>query len=525
VDLSSTYIQKSHSDFHRASQYDFGNYSNLLRACNIDVSRRNNPITAVEFFNRLYRAKEEEWFGIECGEIWTKSTTGEKVFEKKKDNTVYIPKLRIEGGRYQIEKLHFVCECPGPYDEEVLAEYWYDLKLPSTKKPNGFWTEKQVQANMKLLKEQGINLKPGFILKTYPDLYDALCSLYGSYWDALKEFIDDPKEVYKLLKVDRRLFGIYVERCVWEIIRTNSNCFDFQITKGNGRLDLWSKKKAQVIDIKTSVHAKLDKEIKKYVPKFGGGNVIAACLYGPEDFDKVINGVRQMSIFLWIQENSEDFNNVQSILEELRTFKGENDYKTGDSQKTAEYFFNLTKRIFALALEGGTHQQIAEKVYLSRRQVGRILQKKSLIPYIDEKLFSEYQKKQKTKMEIKEKRNISIVKLSDEGYSFEFIANKFGMSSSGVQDVVKVMKTKETTSPELQTDRSVRVYTIEGKYVKTLPSAAACSRELGVSKSTISRLLQGIPAMHNFQYVLFYNETFTEERLQQKLKNVRAHKK
>lgn len=523
VDLSPRSIQKTHHDFYRASQYVFSNYGNLLKTCNIKLENTTAPITAIDYYNFLNQARENGWFGKKDGQIWVQQTTGGIIWGHLNSiDNVYIPYLRLEGARHHVETLNYICDFPGPYDEKILAKHWYEHNLPLIKKHNGFWTEKQAEAIMEILIERNINLEPGFIHKNYPDVYNAFGKLFGSYWEALENFKIDTKKLYEVLKVDHMLFGVYVEHCVWEIIRKNSSCFEFQTYKGSGRLDLWNKKKKKVIDIKTSVYVKIDKEIKKYIPDFGRGNVIAAFLYGPEDYDKVIKGVRKISIFQWINENSEDFDNVQLVLKQLRKFRDENDYKSGDPLKTAAHFFNLTKRVFELALKEKSSKQIADMVYLSRRQVERILEKKTLVPYIDEKLYYRYQKKKNRKMENLEKRDLRILELFNKGYELQDIANDVGMSRSGIQSRVKVLNTEKEPIP--QKDRSVRVYTAEGKYIGTYPSGAYCSRSFGVSKSTISRLLRGIPTMHDFKYLFLYNETFTKERLQQKLQNVKFHR-
>ncbi len=522
IDLSSISIQKSHPTFHRAAVHKFGTYSKLLKACNIEAGNRQKkqPINAIEFYNRLYQAHKNGEFRIKDGQIWVKKTTGEEVPGTIKKNTVYVPNLRIEGGRYHEAKLKFVCEFSGPYNEKNFAEYWYKGKLPLTKKQNGFWTKKQAEAIIEILIEHGVNFEPQSIYDTYPDLYGGLADLFGSYWEALQNLKINPKEVYQLFKVDRRLFGIYVERCVWEIIRKSSSCFDFQTSRESLRLDLWHKEEKKVIDIKTSIHTSIDKEISKYVPKYGAENVITVFLYGPEDFNQVIEGVRKISIFQWIQENSKDFDDFQSVIEQLKKFKDENEYETGDPKKTAAYFFDMTNNVIELALDGKSHQKIADMVYISRRQVGRILDGQTLAPYINSKLFSQYQKEKKKLKDEKEKRNLLILEFHNKGFALKDIANEVKMSPTGVKDVLQVMMTKEQ---EPKGDRSIRVYEINGqgeineRNFKIYPSAPSCARALGVSKHTIGRVLRGIPAMSNLPYVILYNETFTEERLQQRI--------
>lgn len=412
-----------------------------------DKCRISTKVNCIDYLNKLKKAYDEGMFVIEGDSIRVKVKSSYVEMPPNRKNQIYLPHLNKS--RISKEVLLFISKLEnGLVTEEVLANYWYENNLPSVKM-NGYWTLDQCKACIHLIKVKGESLSTLNIRKKYNDLYTAI-KHQMSYYNFLLYCGEDPIDYYYDFDttIDRRLLGIYAEHSIRKMIKDHSDYFDFQLKDGNNRLDIVNKVNKSVTEFKLSINFRLNKEKNKYRDY----NLYIIFLMGEEGFiDVTPEGFKIMSIFQWIQYNEEYLINKDILIKKLRAFKTLLLNPITVSKETNNYYTKLCAMVFDLSKKGESQEAISEKLDLSRRQIGRILNKQTLKPYVDNDLSKEYKEMKKKEREIRDERNKIIIELYNNGIKIREIQEQLSkryksISINSIEQIIYKSKLKRNTN-------------------------------------------------------------------------------
>ncbi len=442
-----------------------------------DKCRITQKVNCIDYLNKLKKAYDEGMFVIDGDSIRVKGKSSYVEMPPNRNNQIYLPLLNKS--RISKEILLFISKLE--YDvvtEEALANYWYENKLPSVKM-NGYWTLEQCKECIHLIKSKGESLSTLNIRKKYNDLYTAIRK-HLPYYDFLLCCGEDPIHYYYDFKKtkDRRLLGIYVEQSIRKMIEDHSNYFDFQQKDRNNRLDIVNKTDKYVTEFKLSINTKLSKEKNKYKDY----NLYIIFLMGEEEFIEVTpEGYKLMSIFQWIHYNEEYLINKELLVEKLREFKIKLQDPITVFKEMHNYYTKLCEKVFSLSKSGESQQEISEKVDLSRRQIGRILNNQTLKSYVDNDLSIDYKEMKKKERERKVERNKVIIELHSNGIKVkeiqERLSKRFGsISINRIEQIIYKSKIKKGT-----TKGEIVATDFDGNILGIFSSSVEAARELNLS--------------------------------------------
>lgn len=468
-----------------------------------DNCTHSQEVNFIKYLNKLKKAYLEGIFEIKDDTVSVKTETGYVEMPPNSKNQVYLP--LFNKSRISKEILLFIPELENSLvTEVVLAIYWYENKLPNVKL-NGFWTKSQCKACLLLVKSKGESLSPLNLRRKYNNLYTAITK-HMSYYNFLLYCGEDPIECYfgKLeTNGDRRLLGIFVEHKIRNLIRDHSDYFEFQKKDQNNRLDILNKIDKSVTEFKLSIHMRLNKEKRKYT-KY---NLSIVFLLGEEEFLKITKeGFEVMSIFRWINLNEKYIKNKNLLVKKIRELKNLLLDPLVSTKEIRNYYTDLCKKTFELSKKGLSQDSIAEELDLSRRQIGRILNGETLIPYIDTDLSLEYKNMKMEDEDLRSERNKRIIELSNSGMKAvdiqKHISNIYGLiSKNRIEQIIHKSKSKSNIG-EGNKRREIVATDMEGNVLGVFSTSTEAARELNLLsyRNICSALRNEIPHYNKIKF-------------------------
>ena len=203
---------------------------------------------------------------------------------------------------------------------------------------------------------------------------------------------------------------------------------------------------------------------------------------GEEGFTDVTpEGFKIMSIFHWIHHNEEYIINKDLLIKKMRDFKTIFLDPLTVSKEINNYYTDLCHRVFALRKSGKSQKAISVELGLSKRQIGRILNKQTLKQYIHNELSLDYKKMKKEEKEIKDERNKEIIELNNNGIKVgeiqEQLSEIYGpISIIRIEQIIYKSKFKKGTNKGkiIATD-------LDGNTLGVFSSSVEAAKELNLS--------------------------------------------
>lgn len=448
--------------------------NNKPDAC--DQCRQTEKVNFVDYLNKLKKAYDEGIFVIEGDSISVKVKSSYVEMTPNRNKQIYLSPFNKS--RVSKEILLFISKLENVVvTEEVLADHWYENKLPNVKM-NGYWTLDQCKACIRLIKDKGESLSTLNLRKKYNNLYTAITH-HMSYYNFLLYCGEDPIDYYYDFETteDRRLLGIYVEHSIRKMIKDHSNYFDFQQKDEKNRLDIVNKIDRSVTEFKLSINTKLDKEKNKYK----NYNLYIIFLMGEEGFIELTSeGFKIMSIFQWIDLNEKYLINKDLLIKKMREFKTIIFNPITVSKEMHNYYTQLCTKVFDLSKSGESKEAISEQLGLSRRQIGRILNNQTLKAYVDNDLSINYIEMKKKESEMKEERNKEIIDLYNSDIKVreiqEQLSERYGsLSINRIEQIIYKNKIKKGTNKG-----KIVATDLEGNVLGIFSTSVEAARELNL---------------------------------------------
>ncbi len=343
----------------------------------------------LERINRFYREYIQNALIIQKGECFyyldPKTTKYEQLRIYKSGQT----KLKDSTGlALYTSHIRFMLNNPGPYSLEQLVLLMFNKEFNKYFGwVEGFWNERTRVMYFNLLLQNEVSLHEHFIKDNHTRFYKSIQNSYQvkqKYRSFLIDMGQDPDEINARDSINFFLQqGLNIEVAIVNILKEIGAPFEYFKNFNCGNPDIFRKETNEVTDIKRSIKTKIDKEILKYSKEFEFVTVIY--LLGSRQTDKIIQGVRKVSVFRWIRE--QDFfkslgDNLQGmVLNSLETLAETISTRNAIADRK-DYHKKLVEQIISFEKKGLNNPEIAKEIgTISYKYVNMILLGKALKEY------------------------------------------------------------------------------------------------------------------------------------------------
>ncbi|MFF2876154.1 helix-turn-helix domain-containing protein [Gottfriedia sp. NPDC057991] len=486
----------------------------------------------IKRLNILRKSYEKGFFIRENNQIKVQTAKGNYVLPTiNKNGMIMIRKLKEW---FSEEIIKFVITYPNEnYSTKFIAKCWFNGTF-SHKKIDSFWNWEQAKECLEfIVKNNEFDLKE--FREKFGDLNYAISKFVNEETGGkhtLLTFSRNCNIGYYVIKKafeiayksaqDRRIKGTLLEQLIKDIILKYSKkgAFISTFTYKNCEFDMGVVKEDIIIDFKLDIDTKIIKEVEKYTPLVGSDKVVCVYFFGPV-IELYEFGIKKISIFKWLEENKNLFINFDSVTSEIKSII--NKLKDVQVDSFESYFYaSRNEQIFALSQKKGySQEQIAKKLNISRRQVGRILNGKSGSRFSNNSKIEKYHSDNEQRdLEI-QKRDDLIMSLYNDKCNISFIRESLikkgiKISISRIKEIIREFKVSEMFE-KYGRSKEFFAIRIDGTKVIKFSSTNEAVKELGIKNyRTVLKCIKSTLIQHEgflFIPVSILKKDYLEERL------------